>query len=263
MISIDLWGGLGNQLFQIASTYGHALRHNLNCGFDITQTYLPLQGRKAIEYAKNLYFSLPKIKHGDYNLEVWKAKRWEYDPIPPKDNVLLNGYFQSPKPFDEYREKILELFLNDDTRWGILNRLADRYSVELRDSVSVHMRRGDYAKFPDIHPIIEEKYYMEAVSTLRKEKNINCILVFSDDIAWCKQNFRSPEVRYMDGLHDYEAILLMSLCDHNVIANSSFSWWGAYFNEKKDKIVYAPKRWCGPNAGHGWDDIYLPNMRVI
>jgi len=129
--------------------------------------------------------------------------------------------------------------------------------------VSVHIRRGDYLKFPDIHPTVSLDYYIKAISDIKKRKDIKCVLVFSDDIQWCKTNFYADMIRYAEGLYDYEEMLLMSACTHNIIANSSFSWWGAYLNENPDKIVYAPKIWCGAKANHGWEDIYLPEMIIV
>lgn len=255
-------GGVGNQLFQIASTYAHAREYGFECGFDLQHTYLPLQGKPASTYIPSLYATVPQIKLEDYNLNTYKEPHWEYHPIPPKDNVLLNGYFQSPRHFDKYRKEILDLFLNDEVDIGIVKRLEYNYSVELKNSISAHVRRGDYLKFPNIHPTQGTGYYLDAIRSITAETGDACILIFSDDILWCKENFRGANIRFIEGLPDYEDMILMSLCKHNVISNSSFSWWGSYLNKNPDKIVYAPKLWnC--SGKHKWDDIYLPAMRLL
>jgi hypothetical protein len=263
MISVSLMGGLSNQMFQIANVIAYAKDNGFAFGFDLDKSYVPNQGKLSSEYARNVYYNLPRINYMDYPWKVYKEPRWEYDPIPILDNMLFSGYFQSPKYFNHRREDILSYFLNDDVVYGIVNRLYDEYCVELRNSVSVHIRRGDYAKFTKIHPMLGMDYYLEALQRIQKEANIHCILVFSDDIAWCKENFNAMNVRYVEGLTDYESLYLMSLCDHHIIANSSFSWWGAYLNQKVNKIVYAPKQWFGERIDHGWQDIYLPDMKLI
>ena len=263
MISVKLMGGLGNQLFQIASTYAYAKDNNFEVGFDLSETLLPLQGRPASTYERNLYMTLPKIKHEDYSFHTYTEPRWEYDKIPPKDNLLLKGYFQSPKYFDHRRKDVLSYFLNEEVRIGILNRLKDAYCVELKDSVSVHIRRGDYLKFPNIHPMPPMSYFIESVRQISEKTPVNCVLVFSDDIDWCKRNIHSPKFRFVEGLQDYEELLLMSLCSANVICNSSFSWWGAYLNEKVNKIVYAPKKWFGSECKHDWQSIYTKEMITL
>lgn len=257
MISVSLMGGLGNQMFQIASTWAHAKRHGFDCGFDLSYTDLPLQGYPAKVYTNSIYRNLPKIRHSDYKFEAYKEPRWEYSPIPPKDNILLRGYFQSPRHFDEYRHEIIDLFVG-----GVyaVNKYADYHN----HSVSVHVRKGDYEKFPNIHPVLDATYYYKALSDLDTEEDVEIdnILVFSDDIAWAKALLRDPRIRFIEGKSDYESLLMMSFCDHNIIANSSFSWWGAYLNRNSDKIVYAPKIWNGKGCNHTWDDIYLKEMRL-
>jgi len=263
MISCKLAGGLGNQLFQIATTYALSLTHRVPCGFDLNNNTLPLQGRPAYEYNRTLYMTLPKIKHSDYNLIPYKEKTWEYAPIKFRDNIILDGYFQSPKYFGSHKSAIIDLFLNLDVVYGILNRLRDDYTVELYHSVSLHIRRGDYLRFPNHHPQPSMGYYMTAVQQIRKKRDVRCILVFSDDIPWCKKELRSPEIRFIEGLQDYDDMLLMSLCNANVISNSSFSWWASYFNQNADKMVYAPKTWFGKAIKHGWQDIYTSDMIIL
>lgn len=263
MISCRLKGGLGNQLFQIATTYALSLTHRVPCGFDLNDNTLPYQGNPAYKYDRNLYLTLPKIKLTDHNLIPYKEKMWEYYPIKFRDNIILDGYFQSPKHFERHKSTIINVFLNSDVVYGILNRLRDNYTVELYHSVSLHIRRGDYLKFPNHHPLPTLDYYITAIQGIRKKRDVRCILVFSDDITWCKKELRSPEIRFIEGLQDYEDMLLMSLCNANVISNSSFSWWASYFNHNPDKIVYAPKTWFGKAAKHGWQDIYTSDMIIL
>lgn len=263
MISVSLQGGLGNQIFQIAAAYSLSLDGNFGFGIDLDNCNVPLQGKPAKTYARNIYYNIPKINHFDYDFKIYKEPQWEYTPIGVSDNLLLQGYFQSPLYFDHHKQNIIDLLLNDDIRYGILNRVQDMYEVELRNSVSLHIRRGDYQRFPSIHPITDISYFMEAISRIGKEREVYCILVFSDDIEWCKKEIRANNVRFVEGLSDLESLLLMSLCNHNIITNSSFSWWASYFNANPDKIVYAPKKWFGSLVNHGWDSIYEKNMRLL
>ena len=125
-------------------------------------------------------------------------------------------------------------------------------------SISLHVRRTDYVTSNGFHPVQTVEYYNKAIETIG---SYDQILVFSDDINWCKENLNYDNVLFVENQDNLEDMWLMSLCDHNIIANSSFSWWGAWLNQNKDKIVIAPKNWFGSQSNLNDLDI-IPNNWV-
>jgi hypothetical protein len=109
--------------------------------------------------------------------------------------------------------------------------------------------------------VLPQEYYYRALNYLWEVETADNILVFSDDIEWCQKNFLAQydKIHYVTGLKDWEELYLMSLCTNNIVANSSFSWWGAYLNRNKSRKVFAPKPWT---ASHN-DDIYFNGMIAI
>ncbi len=239
MISCKLQGGLGNYLFQIAAMY--SLSDNV--GFDIqnaTQVHSNVK-----KYLPNI---LRKINTNIKELQYrYDEPSFTYQPLPTNDGILFNGYFQSEKYLD--REKILNLYSIDEDSFNYIN---SKYSNILPNSVSVHVRRGNYLTRQDRHPVQDIKYYDTSLTKFSECKNI---LVFSDDIKWCKENFIGSKFIFIEGEEDYIDLWLMSLCEHNIIANSSFSWWGAWLNQNPNKKVIAPKIWFGPNKKLNTKDI--------
>ena len=239
MISCKLQGGLGNYLFQIAAMY--SLSDNV--GFDIqnaTQVHSNVK-----KYLPNIFRKInTNIKELQYRYD---EPSFTYQPLPTNDGILFNGYFQSEKYLD--REKILNLYSIDEDSFNYIN---SKYSNILPNSVSVHVRRGNYLTRQDRHPVQDIKYYDTSLTKFLECKNI---LVFSDDIKWCKENFIGSKFIFIEGEEDYIDLWLMSLCEHNIIANSSFSWWGAWLNQNPNKKVIAPKIWFGPNKKLNTKDI--------
>lgn len=231
MISCKLQGGLGNYLFQIAAMY--SLSDNV--GFDI-QNATQVHGNIK-KYLTNILRKInPNIKELQYQYD---EPSFTYQPLPINDGILFNGYFQSEKYLN--REKILDLYSIDEDSF---NYIKSKYSNILTNSISVHVRRGDYLIKQDRHPIQNINYYNKALAEFTECDNI---LVFSDDIKWCKENFIGNKFTFIEGEADYIDLWLMSLCKHNIIANSSFSWWGAWLNQNSNKKIIAPKIWFGSN----------------
>ncbi len=164
------------------------------------------------------------------------------------ENLYLDGYFQSDNFFKKYRQEILREFsLTKDQQTKEYLEVAKIIEND-NDTVSMHIRRGDYVtdiKAKKHHGILGVEYYKQALQTIAL-KNPR-IYIFSDDIDWVKENFTFlPKDTYFVSKHNFNSaqeIILMSLCKNNIIANSSFSWWGAWLNKNKDKEVVAPKRW--------------------
>jgi len=257
MITSYLQGGLGNQLFQISAAIALALENNDKTAFDIKNHDLPKQGRKCEKYLttifRNLNFSsnLP-IKH------VYREPRFSYDKIAYETDMCLVGYFQSEKYFDKYASEIRKLFSMDNHSRNVIN---NKYGEILaNNTVAVHVRRGDYVKFSETHPPCSLKYYNEAITTFAPNTTF---LFFSDDIAWCKKNFVQDNFIFIEENEDLVDLYLISMCCNAILSNSSFSWWGAWLNNKADKRIIAPKNWFGPTISHNTKDLIPSHWETL
>ncbi len=212
-------GRLGNQLFQIASTIGIAKRNNDSYGFP------------AWEYSS--YFKNKIPVYHEFPKNVYNERGFHYSEING-NNIDLVGYFQSHRYFSNCETDIRNYFkFNDD----VLE------SEDLSEYCSIHVRRTDYLKFPDYHPFPGMDYYNRSIEYMRS-LGFSKFIIFSDDIDWCKQNFIG-DFRYSENNTNIRDLALMTKCRGYIIANSSFSWWGAWLNTDSNKIVISPKSWFG------------------
>ena len=260
-----LLGGLGNQLFQYAAGRALSLRLNVPYKIDISD----FENYKLRNYDLSNFNvqagvatgnDRPAVAQGflarlfissSRRIRRYREKSFSFDAgferLP--DNTYLDGYWQSEKYFKAYEEQ-----LRDD--FGIIKeplennrRLID--SIRGVQAVSVHVRRGDYVtnnKTNAFHGTCTVEYYKNAVSYIRNRLDAEVVCyVFSDDIQWARENLQlGAETVFVDGNGDafaYEDMRLMSACGHHVIANSTFSWWGAWLNPSPEKIVVAPAQW--------------------
>jgi hypothetical protein len=256
MVSCYLMGGLGNQLFQIASGYALSREIHSDFGIDINQGHFTQ--KPALNYNYTVYYKINKIDLNSQKFSyIYNEPFFNYKKIPITNDILIKGYFQSEKYFDKYYDEVYDLIMHN----YIVNNLKKAFS--LINSLSLHVRRGDYLNKPNFHTNLPIDYYIEAIKYIDSKDKIDKIYVFSDDIKWCKENFTDNRMIYIDNLEDYEELYLMSLCSHNIIANSSFSWWGSYLNLNKNKIVIAPKNWFGKEFSGNWQDIYYKNNIIL
>ena len=167
-------------------------------------------------------------------------------------DTQLTGYFQSPKYFNHIKESIVKLFSPPEETNSYI---AAKYG-NLDNFVSLHIRRGDYTKLSEHHHNLDIKYYLNAIDYFQGHN----FMIFSDDIEWCKEHFNfSPDSIFVEGEEDFVDLHIMSKCKHNVIANSTFSWWAAYLNTNPDKTVIYPDKWFGPkNSQFSTRDLF-PN----
>ena len=259
MISCYLQGGLGNQLFQIATTLSFAWDNNIDPAFNFNTHYLPLQGNKANTYKENIYKNLKMIDEATWRrLRIYNEPNFYYNKIPKNlTNILLNGYFQSEKYFINNREEILKVFSPTQK----IREEISKYNDLLKNKTcSVHIRRGDYLKFPKEHLLQTKEYYHNSFNDFDSDVHF---IVFSDDIKWCKENLKHKNIHFIDDHLDYINLYLMSLCDNNIIANSSFSWWGAWLNQNKNKKIIAPKKWFGENKKLETKDLIPNRWKII
>lgn len=219
-------GRLGNQLFQIAATVALAIRNNDEYVFPA--------------WPSEKYFNLHHcFSNNITSTSTYTEPSFIYTPIPYKPNLNLSGYFQSEKYFEDCQDLIQNLLtptLGFDIKW---------------DYTSIHVRRGDYVNLKKEFTQLDMNYYHKAMQLTKTQK----YLVFSDDIIWCKKQFIGDEFIFSEGKSPVEDLALMLCCEHNIIANSSFSWWGAYLNKNPSKIVIAPSTWFGPALPHNTKDL--------
>lgn len=253
MISSVLQGGLGNQLFQIATASSVAKDLNVLAVFSTSLQILNLQGNRANTYKNNIFSRINLIENNSFfsSLEMYKEPSFSFKELPKKDNLLLNGYFQSEKYFFYNREYIKQLFSETEE---ITNYIDSKYyDINFNNSISLHVRRGDYLRFPNVHPVCDLSYYDSA---LQKIYNYENILVFSDDMKWCKNNLKYDNLIFIENENDYIDFYLISRCRNNIIANSSFSWWAAWMNANINKKVIYPSRWFGPGGPQDTQDLH-------
>jgi hypothetical protein len=292
MIIVQLKGGLGNQLFQYAIARSLSEKYHSSVMLDLNiynQKLLKSHEFYALKYfninagiADNsdveLFYAhtfLKKIQRRIMRLtgtgkikQLYEKKWFVFDPkiFAYGDNVYLRGFWQSEKYFKNI-ENILRVELSP--RYSLTQKTIEvsREIKTKRNTVSLHIRRGDYVTDIKTHNILglcSLDYYSRAISILEKEFDNLHIYVFSDDPSWAKENivFDHPLyfVDHNNIEYSYEDMYLMSLCEHNVIANSSFSWWGAWLNRNKNKQVFAPQRWiankkigCFDLIPEGWN----------
>jgi hypothetical protein len=270
MIITKITSGLGNQLFQYAVAKSLSLKCNTTLFFDLSYYKTSYKtdsvrnfklhhfniDHKILNDSPLVYFSkatklfpgrtfkplflLLKEKHFHFDAAVLQAKA---------ACITLDGFWQSEKYFINATEVIRKELIFTTPK----NARLDHYKSEINNSqnaVSIHIRRGDYVSHPEFSKsfgFIGLEYYVEAINYIKSKIDNPTFFVFSDDKEWVIKNFPlSDDYIFVENTGDecdVKDLQLMSLCKHHVIANSSFSWWGAWLNDKDDKIVVSPKSW--------------------
>lgn len=250
MIIVKIKGGLGNQLFQWAC--GKHLSEKYNIPFYLDISFFDNSNRnfglnKFPFITYELITSHPEIKIIKFSK---KLDNFNFnDNLYNGNDIFIDGYWQSEKYFIDIKDIIIENLQPNELT---LSKLRNSYN--LNDSVSIHIRRTDYVgSFR--HPTQTIEYYMKALSLI-KSKNI---LVFSDDMDWCKNNLKISNITFVENNDNINDLWLMSLCDNNIIANSSFSWWGAWLNKNVHKKIIAPSEWFSKSSNLNYSDIVPSN----
>jgi hypothetical protein len=241
--------GLGNQLFCIATTLGLAWDNGVRPVFSMNHRQAP--------YSNTIFKKLPVTNHIDIQ-NRYKEPSFEYNKIPYSNNLCIEGYWQSEKYFLNHRDRIIELIGVSENGEDYIKK---KYGDIFDDTISVHIRRGDYKGLQNHHPMSSVDYYQKALSHFADKEYK--VLVFSDDIEWCKENFDDGFI-FIEDNPDYIDMWIMSMCTHNIITNSSFSWWGAWLNTNSNKKVIAPEKWFGSKLSHNdTKDLYPPTWNII
>ena len=222
------YGRLGNNLFQKAAAIGYAMKHGLE--YDIS----PWSGTENINRGHPFYIK----ESGHHYQEVY------FDPAIKHRNIVLDGYFQSEKYFAHCREEVIKAF---------------GFPWELKKGwCSIHVRRGDYLKYPDKHPVVSSYYMMQTPGMIAEKTGTTKFMIFSDDVDYCKRYYMpladlwGYQFEYSEGKTAEEDLILGSCCEHNIISNSTFSWWQAWLNQNPHKVVISPSKdnWFGPANKH-------------
>jgi|JI6StandDraft_1071083.scaffolds.fasta_scaffold02680_6 hypothetical protein len=273
MIVVKLIGGLGNQMFQYALGKKLALENNhellLDCSFfNETGTHTPRQYEldvfklnASIASEEQLALFRSKNESGiagmfhrffpfarDYRTFSERGHQFQPEVLNVSGNTLFIGYWQSELYFSDIRTELLQEFEFAASLAGLNEELAIK--ITTCNAVSLHIRRGDYvsnASANSFHGLCDLDYYQRGMDYLQRHETDLELFVFSDDIAWAKDHlhFNLPMtfIDHNKGKGSSEDMRLMSMCKHNIIANSSFSWWGAWLNTYAKKRVVAPKKW--------------------
>lgn len=272
MIFAKIIGGLGNQMFQLA--FAEVMRHihqtrlfldtsdyaqysdrqyDMHCfmlGYAFAR---PLQLRRFREIAgrkQRIERYIANTIHGkgqvlkeqqneQFRFNTTIVRRYPHD-------LYLDGYWQSYKYFIEHEDRIRALFRFKETIRLQNKAILDQTSQA--QTVALHVRRGDYVhdqKANKVHGTCSLDYYQQAIELMKEKIPNPYFLIFSDDISWCKLSIRTGVSQYFvdHSNQNWEDMQLMSMCQHQIIANSSFSWWAAWLNINPDKIIIAPKKW--------------------
>ncbi len=247
MIVCKLQGGLGNQLFQWAYAKNLSIINGSDLYLDLGFLNKNLGVTKrnfSLNKFPNVKFDL--ISNKDISNEkfivITEHSRFDFNS---EFNYYLDGYFQSEKYFMQSNDKIRS-YLDPNKKITISG--LDSFS----NTVSIHVRRTDYIKSNGYHPVQTIEYYQKSLEIIGEYENL---LIFSDDISWCKSNFNFPRMKFIVGNDELDDLWTMSLCSHNIIANSSFSWWGAWLNRNPNKKVISPINWFGEHVNLDVSDI--------
>jgi len=255
IVTCYLMGGLGNQLFQIFATMNYYITHNMDARFlDISQA----GNRKTAWHTLLVGLRSKLVNYLPEKRFLLKETGFHYSELPKIENqhVALFGYFQSEKYFLSNYRQIYNLMKIDDRKKEVMAKIA---TTTTTTTVSMHFRIGDYKNIQQCHPLMTLDYYQTSLQYIKtivktptpiqvvyfcEEMDLSHVLTLINEL----QN-KFPDctfVRCPNLLGDWEQMIYMSMCHHNIIANSTFSWWGAYFNDNTNKIVCYPANWFGP-----------------
>lgn len=288
---VNILGGLGNQMFQYALAL--AIKHQYGATSEVRIDPRAFRGypiHNGYELKRIFKVSIPEATVGEVmkvaypflNYRIWqlcrllpkrKAMIYEWKSMAYDERVFTNvkdeyliGYWQTEHYFRAVRREILKAFTFPSFEPGSKNESLGK-ELQQKNSVALHIRRGDYLEIGNTSGICTTDYYKKAIAHIKGKTSPKVYSVFSDDIDWCMEQFGAiigdSDVRYVNwnkGRESFRDMQLMSLCKHNIIANSSFSWWGAWLNQNPEKIVIAPSRWMN---SEGWSEIIPDGWETI
>jgi hypothetical protein len=214
--------------------------------------------KETIKYANLFYKGFPIINYVPKDIPVYKEPHFHYKRIPYKEgsDLVITGYFQSYKYLN--RIKILNQFAINKYVFDFIQNhypciITDRYT-------SIQVRRGDYMNMLYKHPFCGLKYYQKAIAIIGENEKF---VIVSDDINWCKKYLRPRNAIYVENTSPIIDLYIQSICENNIISNSSFGWWGAFLNKTDKKKVIVPGLWFGFKNIQNLSDLFMPNFIII
>lgn len=278
MITCYLMGGIGNQLFQIFTVIAAGIQNGKPFLFPDLKELGGANTTIRKTYWDTLFSNIIVIPPDKFPEQMCliKEKDYRYNELPiryARDNhILLYGYFQSYKYFSAEYKTIYKQLKFDDKKKELTEKLN---FIDFENTICLHFRIGDYKLVSDYHPLLDLQYYLDSLSYISEiypSKKFTVYYCCEDtdladvliSINLLKDTFNTfTFIRCTNDLHDWEQLLFMSLCQHNIIANSSFSWWGAFLNNYENKIVCYPSLWFGPKAPHDTTDLIPSGWKCI
>lgn len=285
MITLNLKGGLCNQLFQIFAIIAYSIQHGQPFVFPYQdfltvgikrQTYWNTFLNSLKQFTViNPRYGLSNILLHNFNKIYWNQHEYKELPVSVSNqNIMFDGYFQSYKYFEKYEKNIFSLIRLEAQQKSI----AEEFSIYCDDkntyNISMHFRLGDYKHIQHCHNILPIEYYKKSLEYIINNTQLNIknkkfrVLFFCErednEYVFSQINSLmsiSSNIEFMkvdDEIPDWKQLLIMSLCNSNIIANSTFSWWGAYFGNKNNRIVTYPSQWFGPTLNHNSIDDMFP-----
>ena len=279
MIYIEIMGGLGNQLFQIFTGISYSIdnKTQFKIKFNKKDEVSPVDNTsKRPTYWNNFLKTISTFTYIELPmLPVFREKEaFKYNKIPQFDeDFIIFGYYQSYLYFDNNKDTIKRLLNIDKNREIIKNEHLEIFSDKM--PISMHFRIGDYVKASHVHPVLDIEYYKKALMAIyekipnlsekyyilyffeEQDTNIVNAIVTELIMEYSEIDFRPCNVF----IEDWEQMLLMSNCSHNILANSTFSWWGGYLNSNSNKIVIYPEKWIG--LTNKTEDLFPKNWKII
>jgi len=250
-------GYLGNKLFIVSAMIGYAQKNN-------TLVNIPKKvSKEYYKVFKNFPKNISKINDDDYY--DYYEMFYECDPTFLDTNVggktNINGYFQSKKYWSHCVDVVRNTFEFSDDFIDSVSKSDLANIIKNNRTCSIHVRRGDYLKYSNVYYQTPLYYYKRCVDQIAND--VDCFIIFSNDIEYCKKVFKSNKFIFSDfssntmnkSKSQFEDFALMSMCDHNIITNSTFSWWSSFLNKNENKKVFAPTKWFVD--GKNTKDLYL------
>jgi hypothetical protein len=249
-ITCRLEGRTGNLMFEVANVLNQSIIHQ-------REFVIPRFEKRLSHLESTLFRKIDKWIDDVDKIEESKEYHglFEFHQVPnPHDNIptIYSGYYQSEKFFEKVKDEVRDLFSPPSDFFEKVYKEYPFFKNEI--VVGINIRRGDYLKVSNRHPVVSLDYIQGSFKYLPKHDKV---LVMSDDIEWCKENIKLPNIVFSDNskFWDEYGIWLLSLCHHFIISNSTFSWWGAWLSNYKDKVVITPSTWFGPKIEYSSDDI--------
>jgi len=267
MLYVQCLGGLGNLLFQISALY--ALAKEQNQSFCISSKTSTVTHRDdEDEWFSTILQDIPKVSSKPRQIDyIFRERGMNIQTFPIRTNMEIFGYFQSDQYFSKYKTELVELFTKYKSQLN-LKQLPEK-------TIGIHVRRGDYVKLQHAHVVLPVRYYNDALNLMATKlgfenvpqmNNEYTFVLFSDDIDWCRKAFyNNKNIIFMEGHKAVEDLYYMNMCSHNIMANSTFSWWGTYLRDNRNRNIIVPKNWFNPNFRNPqeWQTLYRNDMLLI